>query len=171
MFFPIVLIFLAVYWAIAWFYLKWARSRGKRYALLWTWIVCMFLLFGDHVAGYLYFRWYTAFVSVPGPVSLVTSDMVVESYDQDEAQRKEEGEGVGGLPPIFDAWNAARYFWVPVRYSSSRGSALADITTGLSRLEIHDLHYSQLRPNEPPVIQRHSIVKRPDQRCQDFGMV
>lgn len=168
MLFPIVLLFLAVYWVIAVAYLQWARPREKRYALLWTWIICLLLLFGDHVAGYLYFKWYTAFVSVPGPVSLVTSDMAVENYDQDEEQRKEEGAGAGGLPPIFAAWNAARYFWVPIRYSSGSGSALVDITTGLSRLEIYDLRHSQIHPNEPPVIRRHSIVKRPDQRCQHF---
>ena len=165
---PVVLIVFAVYWVIAWPYLRWARSRGKRYALLWTCIFCMLLLFGDHAVGYLYFKWYTSFISVPGPVSLVTSDMSVENYAQDEEQRKAEGSGVGGKPPIFDAWNASRYLWTPVRYSSSRGTGLGDITTGLSRLEIVDLRHSQLHPTELPVIRKYSIVKRPDERCQDF---
>lgn len=167
---PAVLIFLAIYWAVALFYLRWARARDREnpFPLLWAWAVCLLLLFGDHVAGYLWFKWYTATISVPGPVTLITSDMAVEDYDQDAAQKKEEGGGVGGVPPIFDAWNAASYFWTPIQYSSGSGSSIADITTGLSRLEVVDMRYRQLHPNEPPRVRRYSIVKRPDQRCHDF---
>lgn len=165
---PVVLVFLALYWAVAWFYLRWARVRGTRSPLLRAWAVCLMLLFGDHVAGYLWFKWYTSTISVPGPVALAISDMAVESYAQDTVQKENEGGGGSGAPPIFAAWNAARYLGVPIQYADGAGSLVADITTGLSRLEVLDVRYRQQHPSEPLRVRRYSIVKRPDQRCQDF---
>lgn len=166
---PIVLILLAGYWVIALFFVRRARSRGLRYAMPWAWTLFALLFFGDHVAGYLCARIYSAFISVPGPVSLVIRDMAVENYDQDAAQSALENANSSGLPPIFGAWNAAMHLATPVQYSHySGGSSLGDITTGLSRLEIIDLRYQQLNPNAAPRVTRVSIVMRPDPRCEDF---
>ena len=53
------------------------------------------MLVCDHDVGYLYFNWHTTFVSVPSPVSLVSSDMAMEDYNRDEKQRLLHALGAG----------------------------------------------------------------------------
>jgi hypothetical protein len=45
---------------------------------------------------------------------------------------------------------------------------VADITTGLSGLEIIDMRYRQLHPDKSPRIKRFFIAVQSDPRCKDF---
>jgi hypothetical protein len=103
MLFPAVLVFLAVYWTLALVYRNWLLSRGKKVSLIGPVIICLLLLFGDHIAGYIWFKVYTTTISVSGPVSVITGDLAVEDYAQDIEQKIEEGGGGGGWPPIISA--------------------------------------------------------------------
>jgi hypothetical protein len=171
----IVLILFAGYWAFALSYVSRARAKGKKYPLLCAWTVCFGLFFGDHAAGYLWFKWYTSTISVPGPVTFTRDSLAIENYRQDVEQREHENGngGGGGIPPIFPSLHAALYIWKPLRYEPAEMdvSPLELISSGYSRIELIDLNHQQNNPKEPPRVLVYSIFKRPDQRCAAFELL
>ena len=173
MLFPIVLLVAIVYTSIAIFWARRAKARGRKHAALWALCLGFVLFAGDHVVGYLWFKWYLSSVSsVTAPVPFSSYSLAIENSEQSPQQRRsEDGQGGGGgIPPIFPSFNAAIYIWKPLEYEAvetvqSPYSLIASV--GYSSIEVLDLNQKQEAHTLPHVV-KFSLTKRPDARCAEF---
>lgn len=155
----------AIYWLIALYFVR--RSQNERVSRRWAWLICVCIFTGDHVIGYLWFSYYSSYVSVNTPVKIITEDWAIETNENRDA----ENSGFIGSLAIFRSiyWLVTENKQFPKFFVAEQyiGHSVP-LSGGSGNLEIIDKSHKIKFPNEAPKVVKYSLVKIPDDRCNDF---
>lgn len=156
---------LAIYWLVALYFVR--RSRKEKVARRWAWLICVCLFAGDHVIGYLWFSYYSSYVSVNTSVKIITEDLAIETYaniDLKDAWRLES------VPIIYSIrWALSKNKKSPYNFSAEEyiGYSIPILKNGGS-LEIVNAKSKFDHPNAPQKIVKFELIKKPNKKCHDY---